>query len=411
MTSGLREFVSRVHAANPARLVPMLEMRRRYRLLSLPRTSAAPAIRPPNQSSSVGILRTEEELAAFQPRWQALFETAQCRLPFLHFSWIQQWWRAFGASNPLVRNQLEILIVEDAGRLLGILPLYQTTYGAGRAFGMRYVRPIGSDANLTEVHTALVLPGHEEAVAAAVERFFAGCEHAWDLINWGSHPEHFSPGSNVPGHWFSARQAPVEMFVVDVPPTWDAFAASWKRNTKESVRKARNALKRDGRVTTFRCLTCTNDILAVLPRFYELHRLRSEQKSAVPHPDMFSRRAHRRFMTGLTHTMADADILKMFVLDVDGTSVAMRLGFVIGDALYCYYSGFDPAFSRYSVMTRLQVELMRWAVDTGLLTINLSTGRDQAKLRWNPRALEFHPYSQIGSRFRSRLTFALFARA
>src|SRR5262249_18617640 len=163
---------------------------------------------------SVRAIRTEQELAAFAPQWRALFNAANCRLPFVHFSWIEQWWRAFGGSLPLRRNELAILIAEDAGRPVGILPLYRTTYGVASGFGMRYVRPLGSDANLTEVRTALMLPGYESAVLAAVEGFFTRQADEWDLINWGSYPVPFSPGANVPGHCLSVdRHDPVEMFV------------------------------------------------------------------------------------------------------------------------------------------------------------------------------------------------------
>jgi CelD/BcsL family acetyltransferase involved in cellulose biosynthesis len=411
--SGLRAVSSKVHAVNWSLVFPMWDAPRRYRMVSLPNNDSSPPRSPrPNESVSIRVIRSEHELAALAAQWHALFDAAECRLPFLHFSWIEEWWRAFGSGAPFVHNELSILVAEDAGRPVGIVPYYRTTYGIANLFCVRYVRPLGSDANLTEVRTALVLPEYAGRVFAAVERFFAHDTNGWDLINWGSHQVPIAPGSSVPGYSFSADlHEPMEMFVLELPETWAAFAASWKRNTKESVRKAHNALKRDGRTVGFRCLHHADDILPLLPRFYELHRCRAEQKGTVPHPDLFTHRTHRRFLTGLTRAMADAGILKLFVLEVDGAMVAMRLGFVVRDTLYCYYSGFDPAFSRYSVMARLKVDMMRWAMDQGLRRINLSTGRDQSKLRWNPKVVQFRTYSQIGTRFRSRLTFALFARS
>jgi CelD/BcsL family acetyltransferase involved in cellulose biosynthesis len=406
-----RELLGRAHTVNGLVLMPAVDVRKRLRMLSPPRRLASPAAGTEGAGTvRIRVIRSVEELTAFAPAWHALFAETGCSLPFLHFSWIDQWWRAFGSSFPFMRNELAILVAEDGQRSVGILPFYVTAFGASSAFSMRYIRPLGSDANLTEVRTALICPGYETAVLAAAEQFFAQHAERWDLLNWGSYRVPLAPGSTVPGHWCSVdRHDPIELFSIVLPSDWDAFAGGFKRNTRESVRRAHNALKRDGRTVTFRCLTCANDILPMLPQFFELHRRRAELKGTVRHPDVFARVAHRSFLRGLTGAMADQGLLKLFVLEVDGTVVALRLGFRIGGTLYCYYSGFDPTFAKYSVMTRLFVEMLRWAMGQDLRLINLSTGRDQSKLRWNPEVVRFQTYSQIGGRFRSRLACALFA--
>ena len=413
MIGAFRELLGKLHATSWALVPPLFNLRRRYRVLSLPADGAVPAAGRGVATGSVRLraITRAEDLAAFAPQWHDLFEQTGCRLPFLHFSWVDQWWRTFGRSLPFLRNDLLILVAEHDERVVGILPFYQTTYGALRPFSMRYIRPIGSDPNLTEVRTVLMRPGYEAAVLTEAGRYFARRAEGWDLLNWGSYPESLAPGSDVRGHWFSVdRHDPIEMFLLDLPGSWDAFASTLKRNTKEGVRRAYNAPKRDGRTVAFRCLSGADEISSSLPTFFELHRHRAELPGAVPHPDVFRRAAHKRFLRNVTRAMARDGLVKLFVLDVDGVPVAMRLGFTIHDTLYCYYSGFDPAFAKYSVMTRLVVEMYRWAMDRGIGAVNLSTGRDQSKLRWNPTSIRFQTYSQIGSRFRSRAAFALFAR-
>ena len=411
--SAIREILLRMHALQWALLLPLADVGRRYRALAVPRGTAVVTSAVPGAQGSLKLwtITRADELAAFRPRWEALFEAAGCRLPFLHFSWIEQWWRTFGRSLPLVRNTLEILVVEDGERTVGILPFYETTYGALRAFGMRYVRPLGSDPNLTEVRTGLLLPGYERAVLAEAERYFARRAEKWDLLNWGSYPDPLTPSADVAGHWFSIdRHDPTEMFLVSLPDGWETFAGALKRNTKEAVRRAHNALKRDGRQVSFRCLESPQTIVPLLPKFFDLHHRRARLEDTVRHPDLFARRAHKRFLRGLVRSMGEQNLLKLFVLDVDGEVAAMRVGFTIGDTLYCYYSGFDPVFAKYSVATRLVVEMMRWAMGRGIATVNLSTGRDQSKLRWSPQVVQLQTYSQIGRRFRSRAAFAFFAR-
>jgi CelD/BcsL family acetyltransferase involved in cellulose biosynthesis len=57
---------------------------------------------------------------------------------------------------------------------------------------------------------------------------------------------------------------------------------------------------------------------------------------------------------------------------------------VIGGSLYLYYSGYDQAFAQYSVMTTTVAEAIKYAIAQGMKAVNLSTGNDVSKARWNP---------------------------
>jgi hypothetical protein len=68
--------------------------------------------------------------------------------------------------------------------------------------------------------------------------------------------------------------------------------------------------------------------------------------------------------------------------------------------MYLYYSGFDPTYRRYSVMTRVLAESIKYAIAEGINSINLSTGIDVSKTRWSPqattyRAVEFSCQSRL----------------
>ncbi|MCI1113970.1 hypothetical protein MOQ26_23450, partial [Stenotrophomonas maltophilia] len=63
---------------------------------------------------------------------------------------------------------------------------------------------------------------------------------------------------------------------------WDATKATLKRNLKESLRRSRNRLAKDGRPWTVTTLTDGIDAAAV-DRFLDLHRRRSQLESGVHH--------------------------------------------------------------------------------------------------------------------------------
>ena len=64
--------------------------------------------------------------------------------------------------------------------------------------------------------------------------------------------------------------------------------------------------------------------------------------------------------------------------------VASRVAFVLGDELYLYFSGYEPEWSRYSVMTTTVAESIKWAIERKMRVVNLSTGTDVSKTRWGP---------------------------
>jgi CelD/BcsL family acetyltransferase involved in cellulose biosynthesis len=75
-----------------------------------------------------------------------------------------------------------------------------------------------------------------------------------------------------------------------------------------------------------------------------------------------------------------------------------------------YYSGFDPEWSRFSVMTTTVAEAIKYAIEHGLKTVNLSPGNDVSKTRWGPRELQYTSAYEQRDRLRSRLASRAYVR-
>jgi CelD/BcsL family acetyltransferase involved in cellulose biosynthesis len=164
-----------------------------------------------------------------------------------------------------------------------------------------------------------------------------------------------------------------------------------------------NSLKRDGHRFEFLVIEEPEDVRRHLDRFLELHRLRANMDPAVPHPDRFASRVCRNFLYEVCERLAARGALRLFALQIGSSIVAMRLGFVAGDSLYFYYSGFDPPWARYSVMTTTVAEAIKYAMAHGLKTVNLSPTREVSKTRWRPRQVDYGSAFEFGRSLRSRL--------
>jgi len=131
----------------------------------------------------------------------------------------------------------------------------------------------------------------------------------------------------------------------------------------------------------------------------------------VVHANVFRNENDRAFLTEYALGLARRGELRIFQLLISGTVVATRLGFQCNDQIYLYYSGYDPAWSRYSVMTTLVVEAIKWSIHQRLAVLHLSTGTDVSKLRWSPTATHYVTSTEVSPNWKAKLSFATYQRA
>jgi CelD/BcsL family acetyltransferase involved in cellulose biosynthesis len=288
---------------------------------------------------------------------------------------------------------------DSAGECVAIVPLIFTRRRLG-PLKFAAVGLIGADPGLTEIRSSLVKPGYERLTVRAVHQSLAGVA-GWDWVQWsgisGAMAE--AMARETTPQWYAAR----EDYVLDLPSSWEEFRAGLKRNVRESLRHCYNSLRRDGHTFEFVVARDPVEVRWALYRFLQLHTLRAHMPWGPPHPDRFAPHALRAFLYGVCDQLAARDAVRVFQLRIADAVVASRIGFVTGNSLYLYYSGFDPAWARYSVMTTTVAEALRYAIASGLKSVNLSLTGEQSKLRWHPRRVDFYSALVHRDSVRSRL--------
>ena len=342
---------------------------------------------------------TEAGWQAIWPEWEALDEARPIRIPFTGPLWCRRWWAHYRRDTLFARDELRLYAIRDpAHRLVAVAPMMLTQRPGRSPFGTRELQFLGADTNLTELRGMLAAPGAEHAAAEALFNFLAQSS-GQDWVQW-----HGLPPGPPPGPGFRPI-ATVTDHVLTLASDWAAFRTKLPRNVKEALRKGHNSLARDQHAWSMTVLD--GPALAdALPRLMTLHTLRSQRADTVEHPDLFATPQAQAFITDYTSRAAHA---RLFALTIGGQHVAMRLGFLYRNELYLYYSGYDPAWSRYSVMTTLVGAAIAWACGQGLERVNLSTGTDVSKTRWRPAAIETQSGYQVVGGLRSRLAFAAVA--
>ena len=329
-------------------------------------------------------------------------------LPFALYEWHVAWCRHFlGSHDGIVDEPLFHVFRTAEGTCVGIVPLIRTERRMG-GIAVSSLGLLGADPAITEIRGALVQPGCELQVAAALDGEL-NRRRDWDWIHWLGTTDAFDAAV---GRLRRLEWQPLQPgYVLDLPDTWPGFRAGLKRNIRESLRHCYNSLQRDGHEFSLQIAADRTAVREALERLFTLHTLRANMTHTVAHPDRFASALLRSFMHEVCGALADRGMVRVFQMEIGGQMVASRIGFLIGDSLYLYYSGFDPAWARYSIMTTVVAEAIKYAIAHGLKTVNLSPGNDVSKTRWGPREVAHQTAHESAGRLRSRLVRHAYLKA
>jgi CelD/BcsL family acetyltransferase involved in cellulose biosynthesis len=351
----------------------------------------------------VDIVNTFEGLIRLRSEWLKLEGASATQLPFHTWEWTLAWWRHLRADGAGVRDQLCVHTLRSiSGQLVGIAPLVLTERPASSPLRVRHLQAVGADPNLTEIRTLLCLRSYEQECQSGLIDFLLSRAHDWDWFTWESRIE---TTNQVPDP--DERSG----YVLLLPATWERLKAGLRRNIRESLRKCYNSLAREGLTYHLEVLDTPADVVEALPEFFRLHTARAELDRAPRHADVFATEQTRAFLTDVCGQLALRQVVRVFRLWVDGRVVATRIGFELSGALYLYYSGWDPGYARYSVMTTLVAEIIQDAIRRGLHSVHLSTGTDVSKTRWGPRQERYTTRVHVAPRLSAHLLHLAYAAA
>ena len=332
----------------------------------------------------VETISDEDGLRALEPEWVALEEETGNTLPFRTAAWTLAWWKHLRRQCAAIEDRLALRTIRTAsGKLVGVAPL-MITERPGRGFiRTRCLQFIGTDPNVTELRGGLWAPEHERACMQALKVAVANDASQWDWMVWNGIPADSAAAAALDGGVTWNRSTPY--YVLHLEGDWPTFKSHLRRNVKESLRKCYNSLKRDGLDYSLEVVTDREAMQGALEDFFELHAQRAAFGGSIRHPNTFATPAARAFLVDVCDRLSERKQACVFRLRVRGSVVATRVGFVMGGTLYLYFSGYERAFGKYSVMTTLLSEVIQHAFREKITAINLSTGNDVSKTRWAPR--------------------------
>jgi hypothetical protein len=205
--------------------------------------------------------------------------------------------------------------------------------------------------------------------------------------------EQWAYGSSAPMA-FEQVARPRACVVLPLQATWEATKLGLKRNIKESIRRSANRLAKDGRTVEVlrRCADLDREVVS---RFLLLHQARATLTRSTErhHPDAYSDQRNRSLVLETLPQLGRSGQASMFELYLGGEHVASQLALHSPGTSYVHSSGFREDTWTLGVVTHLQAELIRHAIERGDSVVNFSPGPNVSKTRWSDDLWVTHEFA------------------
>lgn len=349
----------------------------------------------------ITLLDSPQEFNGLRERWNALSASAAHASIFTTWSWQRLWWRHYGAGN-----MLRIVMVEDAGLLVGLAPLYvqRVPLLPGiRAAMLRFVGTGGDTA--PDYLDPLIRRGYEERVASVLARHLVRELGGWDVARIS---DLHADSEFRPALLAALQEARVDcdeeisarISYLSLPQTWDDYLGALSRERRYTVRNTRRKFEvLPGARFFLWDDAATMD--AAVDRLIELHHSRWEQKGEA---HAFSSPAYVGFHRDVIHASREQNQLRIYCLEVEGTVIAMYYFYRFRDTVYYFQGGFEPRYERLRPGLCLMGYAIEHAIREGNREFDMLRGEYEYKRQWakqtrathqvvayrrNPRALAY----------------------
>ena len=356
----------------------------------------------------VRLIGTTEEFLTLRDEWNALLESSASACVFLTHEWLSSWWKHLSEGR-----RLSILSAHDGAKMIGIMPLAIRAPQYARMMP-RVAEFIGSGAIGSDYLDAIIERGREHDVLPA----FAEELRRWDLMLQFTQLRDescvMSGLTQFLGQdcWTtSSTRTNVCPFIDLTNLTWETYLATLGSSHRYNYNRRLRTLQKtfDVRLDSI-CLA--NQAESGLDAVIALHRKRW---GSVGASEAFQTPAIIAFHREFVRLAASRGWLRLLVLSLNNVPVAALYGLRYRSTFYFYQSGFDPAYSRYSVGLVMMGLAIKTAFEEGVSEYDLLHGDEEYKFHW-ARAqrelvrLEVHPSHARARIYRCAVDFNRAAR-
>ncbi len=366
---------------------------------------AQPILHKPLKLSSASALQVQlhngaDALEELQAEWDELLERSSQGNFFLRWSWVRLWWQTYAPPG----GQLYLLTARnDAGKLLGVAPLYWQTR---RFAGIPHIRELnflgtGGAVKTSEHLDIFTRHGFEQAVAEAFAIFLQQRQD-WDrLWLWGI-PGHSKVLPQMQAAFAAQLTARLcdRLYEVATDNDWESVKQGWSGQIASSHERQIKKLNQAFTVE-FGCVASAPELAPAFEDFIRLHQMRWTAKGES---GAFTYPKFEGFLRAASQQALAEGRLKLWTLRLNGESAATLLAFVDNGVAHYMQGGFDTNFSKYSLGSAMIGYCLQACLqDPHIRAFDFMGGNTNYKSAWTQTSREAYELEAFRPGFRTLL--------
>jgi CelD/BcsL family acetyltransferase involved in cellulose biosynthesis len=310
----------------------------------------------------------------FAPEWNTLLSESVTDVPFLRYEYLAAWWQTLGGGE-WRDAALSLVTAHEAGRLIGIAPLFRTT----DRDGLPALMLLGS----IEISDYLDLIVRKEISPV----FWAACwtnwrpSHlAWSVLDWYNLPD-TSPTlaalkeESAKRGWTCAEEIYKPTPSIPLPGDWETYLSGIDKKQRHEIRrKMRRAEESDQQVRWY-IVEDEGQLDGEIDAFLAL-------MANDPEKAAFLTESMRAQMRATAQNAFREGYLQLAFMEVFGQKAAGYFNLDYGNKIWVYNSGLDRKFMELSPGWVLLGYLLQWANEHKRAEFDFMRGDEDYKYKF-----------------------------
>lgn len=175
--------------------------------------------------------------------------------------------------------------------------------------------------------------------------------------------------------WHAEEFAGKESPFLELESDFDNYMAGRTRNARKGYFNRQRKLEKKFRITR-ELISTKEDFKKYLPELCRVEHLSWKGGSGIFGSENIKLTTKRFF------AMAESNLLRIFLLFAEKSTIAFDIEFLFGDSLWSYNGAYDPEYAKYSPGIDLMLDAVRYGFDNNLQKFEFLGGSASYKLSW-----------------------------
>jgi CelD/BcsL family acetyltransferase involved in cellulose biosynthesis len=321
----------------------------------------------------VQIVDSEKAFLALRDEWNTLLSSSPSDNPFLTWEWLFSWWMVFRDARAL-----RILTVRnDAGALVGILPLYckRTFY-----YGLPVTEFAFIGTGLSDRQDAIAADADHTWFSKAVTALSRE-PPVWQIIRLEESPSDgiLSQVSGPSGYSYARERCSFCPYLM-LDTDWDAYLQTKSKSFRRDMARMRDRMTAFG-AWELTVSTDPNDMSGAIQLMEDIER---GSKKHGTEKSFWSDARNKAFFSTLSDVDGRGVRIDLSIIRVNAVPVAYLLGLIYKKRFYAYNSAYKEEYHRAAPGKLVLQEKIKWCFERRdeLAVFDFSRGDSYLKDLW-----------------------------